>query len=88
MEAMIYELTEKRFTNRYYTFLSFFTPNVYFSDDSEEEGRGNDMILDFLRNNDSYTGAVARSNFKKISTVPSLSIAFMVCRVLLHTLSP
>jgi hypothetical protein len=36
----------------------------------------------------SYTGAVARSNFKKISTVPSLSIAFMVCRVLLHTLSP
>lgn len=65
MDAIIYEPTEKWLTNRYYTFLSFLHQNLYFPDDSEEEGKGNDMILEFLRNNDSYTGVVARSNLKK-----------------------
>lgn len=44
-------------SRRYYAFLSF-PPNLYFFDDSEEKGKGNDVILDFLRDNDSYTGLV------------------------------
>lgn len=32
--------------------ISFLLPNLHFLDDSEEKGRGNEMIFSFLRNCD------------------------------------
>lgn len=37
--------------SQYYTFLSYFQAYT-FLDDSEEKGKGNDMIFSFLRNYD------------------------------------
>lgn len=39
-------------------------PNLHFLDDSEERGKGNDMIFGFLRNNDPYKVQLSEVTFK------------------------